>query len=91
MSTITSLDYRERRDITKESMLNIVSMIQDVQKEKGLSIDQAIKIYELALLDRKIDVAIDNGDVLDVIQRGWYDLISEIKAEGLSISVSQEE
>ncbi len=88
MGTLKNQDWRKRHDITDSSLIDCINMLKTIASKEKISLDQAIKIYEISTQNRSIDAYIDNGDIKDEQLSGFSNYLDDITTgNGLSISI----
>ena len=65
MGTMCKQNPRPKREIDITSVGYIIDSIKEIADNKKISLDQALKAYELIAYERRTNVMIDNGDFSD--------------------------
>lgn len=65
MGTMCNQPARPTRDIENDQMSRFCENVKKFADSHGLTYDQALKTFEVAVYDRRNDIMVDNGNFMD--------------------------
>lgn len=87
MGTLKNQPPREYMYVSEDGMESTVEMLKQISSKCNISLDQAIKIYEIKTANRKIDAYIANGDIKDEQLSGIAMYLDSITEYGIDLHI----
>jgi len=78
MGTLLNQPVRKSNSIQDHHIHNAIADIRKIEKEGDFDTNQAIKVYETLVLERKNDLYQANGDVHDEQLAGIGEILTDI-------------
>ena len=87
MGTLKNQPRRQSMNVSENSMESTVEMLKQISSKCKISLDQAIKIYEIETTNRKIDAYIANGEIKDEQLSGLAMYLDSITEYGIDLHI----
>lgn len=89
MGTLKDQPRRDYARVHKQGVSDTIKMLKELSKSHKITLDQAIKIYEIETLNRNIDVIVDDYDRKDEQLMGLAEYLDKITEDGISVRLQE--